>query len=122
MKRALFILAALSFLLPAGCYADGGLGSLIQVGKSMDQIQRDYERETGTYNRIKEAVGSGEIKKGMTQSAVLKYGGPVVIVSEVIRKRQIWVYRPGTTDLLKKPKIRLFFDDNGALDEIVVIE
>jgi len=121
MKRALFILAALSFIFPAGCYADG-LGSLMQVGKSMDEIQRDYDQETGTYNRLKEAVGNGEIKKGLTQAAILKYGGPVAVVSEVIRKRQIWVYRPGTTDLLNKPKIRLFFDDKGVLDEIAVIE
>ncbi len=121
MKRALLILTALAFIFPAGCYADG-LGSLMQVGKSMDQIQRDYDKETDTYNRIKEAVGKGEIKEGLKQAAVLKYGGPVVIVSEVIRKGQVWVYRPGTTDLLNKPKIRLFFNDNGALDEIAVIE
>lgn len=121
MKITLFILAVLLFLLPYACRADG-LGTLMQVGKSMDEIQRAYDKETDTYNRVKEAVSSGEIKKGMTQSAALKYGAPVVIVSEVIRKRQVWVYRPGTTDLLNKPKIRLFFDDNGALDEIAVIE
>lgn len=121
MKKTLFILALLPFAFTSVGHADG-LGTLMQVGKSMDEIQRVYDGETGTYNRIKGAIGKGEIKKGLTQAAVLKYGGPVVIVSEVIRKRQIWVYRPGTTDLLNKPKIRLFFDDNGALDEIAVIE
>ncbi|OGX28527.1 MAG: hypothetical protein A2879_03640 [Omnitrophica WOR_2 bacterium RIFCSPHIGHO2_01_FULL_49_10] len=121
MKKTLFILALLPFAFTAVCHADG-LGTLMQVGKSMDEIQRAYDKETGTYNRVRESIGKGEIKKGLTQAALLKYGEPVVVVTEVIRKRQIWVYRPGTTDLLKKPKIRLFFDDNGALDEINVIE
>lgn len=121
MKKTLFVLVLLPFLLPSVCHADG-LGSLMQVGKSMDDIQRAYDKETDTYNRVMGAIDKDEIKKGLTQAAVLKYGTPVVIVTEAIRKRQIWVYRPGTTDLLNKPKIRLFFDDNGALDEIAVIK
>ena len=121
MKKTLFVLVLLPFLLPSACHADG-LGTLMQVGKSMDDVQRAYDKETDTYNRVREAIDKDEIKKGLTQAAVLKYGEPVVIVTEAIRKRQIWVYRPGTTDLLKKPKIRLFFDDNGALDEIAVIK
>ena len=106
---------------PFSCRADG-IGTLMQVGKSMDEIQRDYDKETATYNRVKEAVAKGEIKKGLKQAAVLKYGEPVAIVTEPVSKRQIWVYRPGTTDLLNKPKIRLFFDDSGAIDQITVLE
>src|SRR3989344_4909298 len=121
MKKTLFILALLPFAFTAVCHADG-LGTLMQVGKSMDEKQRAYDKETGTYNREREPTGRGQKKKARTRPALLKYGEPVVVVTEVIRKRQIWVYRPGTTDLLKKPKIRLFFDDNGALDEIKVIE
>lgn len=121
MKKTLFILVLLPFAFTAVCHADG-LGTLMQVGKSMDEIERTYGNETEAYNRIKKAIDKGEIRKGLTQAALLKYGEPVVVVTEAIGKRQIWVYRPGTTDLLKKPKIRLFFDDNGVLDEIKVIE
>ena len=121
MKKTLFILALFPFAFTAVCHADG-LGTLMQVGKSMDEIQRAYDKETDTYNRVRGSIGNGEIKKGLTQSALLKYGEPVVIVTEVIGKRQIWVYRPGTTDLLKKPKIRLFFNEDGTLDEIKTIE
>ena len=121
MKKYIFLLTLAIILAPFVCRADG-IGTLMQVGKSMDEIQRDYDKETATYDMVKEAIGKGEIRKGLKQAAVLKYGEPVSIVTEVMRKRQIWVYRPGTTDLLNKPKIRLFFDDSGALDEITVLE
>ena len=103
------------------CRANG-IGTLMQVGGSMDEIQRDYDKETAVYGRVKEAIAKGDIKKGIKQAAVLKYGKPVAIVSEAASTRQIWVYRPGTTDLLNKPKIRFFFDDTGALDRITVLE
>ena len=121
MNKYIFLLtfAILLWLIP--CRADG-IGTLMQVGKSMDEIQRDYDKETATYNSVKEAVGKGEIKKGLKQDAVLKYGEPVAVVTEAVNKRQIWVYRPGTTDLLNKPKIRLFFDDSGTLDQVTVLE
>ena len=121
MKKHILILSLAVFLAPLPCRAEG-VGTLMQVGKSMDEIQRDYDKETATYGRIKEAIGNGGIKKGIKQDAVLKYGEPVVRVTEAVNKRHIWVYRPGTTDLLNKPKIRLFFDDSGALDQITVLE
>jgi hypothetical protein len=121
MKKYIFLLILTVLLAPFTCRA-AGLETLMQVGKSMDEIQRDYNKETATYNRVKEAIVKGEIRKGLKQAAVLKYGEPVAIVTEAVRKRQIWVYRPGTTDLLKKPKVRLFFDDSGALDQITVLE
>ncbi|MDD4879869.1 MAG: hypothetical protein PHR22_05410 [Candidatus Omnitrophica bacterium] len=121
MKKYIYLLALAMVLAPSTCRADG-LGTLMRVGKSMDEIQRDYDRETAAYSRVKEAIGNGGIKKGVKQAAVLKYGEPVVVVTEAMRKRQVWVYRPGTTDLLNKPKIRLFFDDSGVLDQITVVE
>ncbi len=121
MRKLVSVLVLVIVVLPIECHANA-LGALIQVGKSMDAIQRDYDRDTATYGRIKTAIDKGEIKEGLTQATVLKFGGPVVIVTETIGKRQVWVYRPGTTDLLKKPKIRLFFDENGTLDEIKVLE
>ncbi|MFA5339447.1 MAG: hypothetical protein WC317_04780 [Candidatus Omnitrophota bacterium] len=121
MKKYIYLLALAIILAPFTSAADG-IGTLMQVGKSMDDIQRDYDKETAVYGLVKEAVTKGEIKKGVKQAAVLKYGEPVAIVTEAASKRQIWVYRPGTTDLLNKPKIRLFFDDSGALDRITVIE
>jgi len=121
MKKYIYLLALAIVLSPFACSADG-IGTLMQVGKSMDEIQRDYDKETAAYGRVKEAVATGGIKKGVKQAAVLKYGAPVVIMTEAAGKRQVWVYRPGTTDLLNKPKIRLFFDDSGALDQITVVE
>jgi len=121
MKKTLFVLALLPFVFPAVCRADG-LGTLMQVGKSMDEIQRVYDKETAVYDRVKKAIDKGEIKKGLCQAAVLKYGEPVAVVTDAVKNRQIWVYGPGTTDLLKKPKIRLSFDEDGALDEIKVLE
>lgn len=121
MRIPCFVLAALTAAFPIACHA-GGLGTLIQAGKSMDEIQRTYDKETAVYYKIKEALEKGGIKNGMTQADVRKYGEPVAIVSETAGKRHIWVYRPGTTDLLKKPKIRLFFDGNGALEDTAVLE
>jgi hypothetical protein len=121
MGYKILVLVLLCAVLPAACYADG-LGTIMQVGKSMDDIQRAYDKETATYNRMKEAVGKGVIKKGTPQAAVLKTGEPVVIATEAMGMRQVWVYRPGTTDLLNKPKIRIFFDDNRMVDEISIKE
>ena len=121
MKKHLILLSLVIFLAPLPCRADG-IGTLMQVGKSMDEIQRDYDKDTAAYNSVKEAIGKGGIKKGLKQAAVLKYGEPVAVVTEAVNKRQIWVYRPGTTDLLNKPKIRLFFDDSGTLDQVTVLE
>lgn len=121
MRRYIIILVLMIFLQPVSGCAEG-VGTLIQVGKSMDQIQRSYDKQTAAYDRVKEAIDKGEIKKDVTQEAVLKIGEPVVVVSEVLSKRQVWVYSPGTTDLLNKPKIRLFFDKDGTLDEVSVLE
>lgn len=121
MREPVFVLVLLAALSASACHAEG-LGTLIQVGKSMDEVQRDYDRDTATYGRVKTAIEKGEIKKGLTQATLLKYGEPVAIVTEAGKNRRIWVYRPGTTDLLNKPKIRLFFDGSGTLDEIAVLE
>ena len=121
MKRHIFLLTLAILLAQFPCHA-GGIGTLMQVGKSMDEIQRVYDEETATYNKVKEAIDKGEISKGVAQDSVTKYGEPAAIVAESIRNRQIWVYRPGTTDLLNKPKIRLFFGENNVLDEIRVSE
>ena len=122
MRRTILFLSAILALAFAPACRGDGLGTLIQVGRSMDEIQRDYEKDTATYNRVKDAIGKGSIKKGLAQSEALKCGMPIAIVTESATKRQVWVYRPGTTDLLNKPKIRLFFDEKGAIDEISVLE
>ena len=62
------------------CCAEG-LGTLIELGKSQAEMQKQWAQETKTFEAVKRAIETGAIKKGMDKAIVLaKYGEPVVMV------------------------------------------
>jgi hypothetical protein len=103
------------------CAYPEGLSSLIEVAKSQGEIQKEYAEETRAYEAVKRAVENGALKKGAAKETVMKsYGDPVVMLPvSVSEKRERWLYKPASSDFLGAgPKINLYFDGNGALDEI----
>ncbi len=103
------------------CYADG-LDSLIEVGKAQAEIQKAYKSETETYKSVQRAVDSGSIKKWQPKAEISKlYGEPVIVVDDQRTGRQKWVYKPAESDFMKGgPKVNLYFDAQGLLDEIEI--
>lgn len=101
-------------------YADG-IGSLAEVGKSMDSAKKDLAEETARFNGIKNAIESGVLKKRLSRQAVLsQYGEPVVMNEDLATKRERWVYKPASSSFFEGPKAYLFFDVNGDLVEIKI--
>jgi hypothetical protein len=99
-------------------YADG-IGSLIEVGKSMDVAKKELAAETARFNSIKSAVESGALQKGLSRQAILsQYGEPVVMNEDFTTKRERWVYKPASSSFFEGSRIYLYFDANGSLVEI----
>lgn len=121
MRKAPFFLAVLVLSCAPACHAEG-IGTLIQVGKSMDDAERALAKETAQYEKVKAGLDSGEIKKGMAQGEVIKkYGQPQVAFKDSMTKRDKWVYKPGSSNYFEGAKIYIFFDDNGLIDEAQLI-
>lgn len=121
MKKAAVILFSLLVFPAVSCYADG-LGTLIQVGKSMDDAERKFAEETAVFEKVKAGVEGDAIKKGLPQSAIIKqYGYPQVAIQDAKSKREKWVYKPGSSTYFEGIKIYLFFDSEGLLDETQVV-
>ena len=119
MRKLSFFLAAAALVLSAAplCHAEG-LGTLMQVGKSMDDADRTLSKETAQFEKIKADLDKGEIKKGMAQSEVIKlYGDPQVAFKDSLTKRDKWVYKPGSSNYFEGVKIYVFFNDEGLIDE-----
>ena len=103
-----------------GVYAEG-LGTLIEVGRSMADINTAMEKETKSFNRVKSAVDDGDIKKGMSKEDIRRrYGEPVIANNDSATRREKWVYKPASSTFFKGIRIYLYFDDKGNLDEIRV--
>ena len=95
-----------------------GLGTLIELGKSQAEMQKQYAQETRAFEAVKRAIESGTIKKGMDRASVLaKYGEPVVMVDDLDGKREDWIYKPAESSFFKGIRATLFFTAEGALDE-----
>lgn len=121
MKKAAVILFSLLIFPAVSCYADG-LGTLIQAGKSMDDAQRQFAQETAAFEKVKAALEGCAIKKGLPQGDIIKqYGHPQVAIQDAKSKREKWVYKPGSSTYFEGIKIYLFFDSEGLLDEMQVI-
>lgn len=116
------IAMALSFLLvfTAGC--GPALKTLIEAGKSQTQMQEIYKTETKRFETVKKGIKSGAISKGLSKEKIVqRYGEPVVIVSDSQTGREKWVYKPASSSFFEGAKIYLFFDNDGALDEIKML-
>ncbi|MDD5424047.1 MAG: hypothetical protein PHR74_02080 [Candidatus Omnitrophica bacterium] len=119
MRKMPFFLAAAALMLSSALPCDAeGLGTLMQVGKSMDDADRTLSKETDQFEKVKADLDRGEIKKGMAQSEVIKaYGEPQVAFKDSLTKRDKWVYKPGSSNYFEGSKIYIFFDDEGLVDE-----
>ena len=99
------------------CCAEG-LGTLIELGKSQAEMQKQYARETKAFEAVKRAIEAGMVKKGMNKAMVLaKYGEPVVMVDDLDGKREDWIYKPAESSFFKGIRATLFFTAEGVLDE-----
>ncbi len=97
-------------------------GSIVEVGRSMADINAAMDEETKAFKDVKAAVDSGHIKKGLSQAEVRsRYGEPVIANDDPAAKRQKWVYKPASSSLFEGIRIYLYFDDKGILDEIVTL-
>lgn len=85
----------------------------------MDTAKKELNEETVRFNSIKSAIESGALKKGLSRQAVSsQYGEPVVVNEDRATNRERWVYKPASSSFFEGAKAYLFFDKNGALDEI----
>ena len=122
MRHIALIAAVMIIVSPARIWA-GGIDSLAEVGKSMADIKAAMDAETKAFNRVKEAVDSGAIKKGISGSEIIsRYGEPVIANDDSATGREKWVYKPADSSFFKGIRIYLFFDDTGALDEIKILQ
>ncbi|MBU1038581.1 MAG: hypothetical protein KJ994_05965 [Candidatus Omnitrophica bacterium] len=118
MRKTVYIMAAaiIACSSPAG---GEGLDSLMEVGRSMADINAAMDKETKAFNAVKAAVDSGDIKKGLSQDEIRsRYGEPVIANDDSSTNREKWTYKPADSSFFKGVRIYLFFDDKGILDEI----
>jgi len=116
------VLSLILLLTASNCCAEG-LGTLIELGKSQAEMQKQYARETRAFESVKKAIESGAIKNGMDKNSVLaKYGEPVVIVDDPDGKREDWIYKPAESSFFKGIRATLFFTAEGVLDEAKIEE
>lgn len=96
-----------------------GINSLVEVGKSMADINAAQQEETRSFDRVNAAVKSGAIRKGIAKESIrAQYGEPVISNEDAATKREKWVYIPATSSFFEGEKIYLFFDNTGKVDEI----
>lgn len=102
-------------------YADG-IGTLIQVGKNMGEVEKACRAETAAHRRVKEAVSNGSLTTGVSREAVYaSFGEPVVMNMHCASGREKWVYMPAESNHFAGEKICLYFSEE-VLDEIEVRE
>lgn len=119
MRKTITALALILCLaaLPAG--ADG-IGTLVQVGKSMADAKKTLDAEDQNFQGVKRALDSGALTKGQAKSTIRSYyGEPVVMNEDPLTGRERWVYKAADASFFEGPRIYLFFDQNGNLDEII---
>ena len=115
MKTAVFVCIIL--LSPIGSRAEG-LGTLIELGRSQAEIQKQYARETKAFEAVKKAIESCAIKNGMDKVSIrAKYGEPIAIVDDLDGKREDWMYKPSNSSFFSGMRATLVFTADGVLDE-----
>lgn len=118
MKTRLLVIFSILTIFTVNCRADG-LGTLIEMGKSQADIQKQYEDETKAFEKVKNAVASGAISKGQTKDSIrAKYGDPVVSVRDADGNHEIWAYKPASSSFFKGIRAELVFTKEGILDAI----
>ena len=112
---------ALSCIILLSCVFDcraEGLGTLIELGKSQAEIQKQYAHETKAFEAVKRAIDVDAIKKGESKNSVrVKYGEPIVIVNNLDGKHEDWIYKPAGSSFFRGIRATLVFNAEGVLDE-----
>jgi len=122
MRNIIIIACVISLSLAFNCHAEG-LGTLIELGRSQAEMQKQYAQETKAFEAVKKAIDAGAVKKGADKSSIrAKYGEPVAIVDDLDGKREDWIYKPAGSSFFKGTRATLIFTAEGALDEAKVEE
>jgi len=117
----LFITAAIILFFGTCAYAD--LKTLIEIGKNQADIAKSLNKETENYNKVKEAITSGELKEGMAAGEIQKkYGEPVINIFDKKKNAYKWLYMPATSTHFKGEKLYLFVDKEDRLVGWQIIE
>ena len=102
---------------------EAGLGDLMEIARAQKDAQATYAQETRAFERVKEAIDKGTIKKGQSKKEIQnRYGDPVVSIPEYGTKREKWIYKPAKSSFFSGVKAYLYFDKDSSLDEIKVVE
>jgi hypothetical protein len=103
-------------------YADG-LKSLIEVGKSQNEIQKALEKEDRAYDEVSEAISDGSLREGTPKEEIADdFGEPVVKISARGERPERWVYKPSSSTFFEGKKIYLYFGQNAGLIKYEVIK
>ena len=122
MQKIVSIAFAILLLSAFNCCAEG-LGTLIELGRSQAEMNKQYDQETKAFEAVKKAIETGAIKKGIDKASVLaKYGEPIVVVEDLDGKRIDWIYKPAESSFFKGIRATLVFTAEGVLDEAKVGE
>lgn len=122
MQKVITICCAILLLCAFDCCAEG-LGTLMELGRSQAEMQKQYAHETRAFEVVKKAIEAGAIKKGMDKASILaKYGEPVVIVDDLDGKRVDWIYKPAESSFFKGIRAILVFTQDSVLDEVMLEE
>lgn len=122
MPGYIFLAAMFMVMMSSSVDADG-INTLITAGKSMDSARRELSAETAAFERVKSAVYSGAIRKGLSaQSVASQYGEPVVKNEDFSTKRERWVYKPAGSSFFEGARIYIYFNANGLVDEVKALQ
>jgi hypothetical protein len=117
MQNIMTVLCVILLSSAVNCRAEG-LGTLIELGGSQAEMQKQYARETKAFEAVKSAIEAGMVKKGMDKASILaKYGEPVAMVDDLDGIREDWIYKPAESSFFKGIRATLFFTARGVLDE-----
>ncbi|MFC1548883.1 hypothetical protein ACFL5E_02880 [Candidatus Omnitrophota bacterium] len=96
-----------------------GLKSLMQVANDRKAMEKQFSKETKSYDSIKKAIDSNELKEGMSaRNIARRYGSPPISFPRDDGSGTKWVYKSGTQNFLDgADKVYLVFDESENLIE-----
>lgn len=90
------------------------LGIMMELSRTRDDMVRQFNEETSSYEDVKSALISGRIERGQKAEEIAsEYGEPVIVTTR--SDIDAWVYKPGEKSFFDGVKIYLYFDADGKL-------
>ncbi len=119
-KALLIALLILPYAAPAEA-AD--IKTLMEIGASQAEIAKSLQRETKSYDAIKKAINSGDIKEGMAANTIRgKYGDPVIEASDKDRDLAKWLYMPASSGHFSGEKLYIYMDSDNKVKDWKIVE